>query len=44
LHLDVDTAGYAVARLGDGLDAAIVLARDIDPTLYASGWTATACT
>jgi LysR family transcriptional regulator, glycine cleavage system transcriptional activator len=35
LHLDVDTAGYGVARLGDGLDAAIVLARDIDPGLYA---------
>jgi LysR family glycine cleavage system transcriptional activator len=35
LHLDVDTAGHGVARLGDGLDAAIVIARDIDPTLYA---------
>lgn len=35
LHLDVDTGGHAVARLGDGLDAAIVLARDIDPGLYA---------
>jgi len=35
LHLDVDTGGHAVARLGDGLDAAIVVARDIDPTLYA---------
>ncbi len=35
LHLDVDTAGYGVARLGDGLDAAIVIARDIDPGLYA---------
>lgn len=35
LHLDVDTAGHGVARLGDGLDAAIVLARDIDPSLYA---------
>lgn len=35
LHLDVDTAGHAVARLGDGLDAAIVLARDVDPGLYA---------
>lgn len=34
LHLDVDTGGHAVARLGDGLDAAIVVARDIDPTLY----------
>lgn len=35
LHLDVDTAAYGVARLGDGLDAAIVIARDIDPGLYA---------
>ncbi|NML07368.1 LysR substrate-binding domain-containing protein [Sphingomonas sp. G-3-2-10] len=35
LHLDVDTGGHGVARLGDGLDAAIVLARDIDPSLYA---------
>jgi LysR family transcriptional regulator, glycine cleavage system transcriptional activator len=35
LHLDVDTAGYGVARLGDSLDAAIVIARDIDPGFYA---------
>jgi LysR family glycine cleavage system transcriptional activator len=35
LHLDVDTGGHALARLGDGLDAAIVLARDIDPALHA---------
>lgn len=35
LHLDIDTGGHALARLGDGLDAAIVLARDIDPALYA---------
>lgn len=35
LHLDIDTGGHAVARLGDGIDAAIVLARDIDPALYA---------
>ena len=35
LHLDVDTGGHGVARLGDGLDAAIVLARDVDPGLYA---------
>jgi len=34
-HLDVDTGGYGVTRLGDGLDAAIVLARDVDPGLYA---------
>ncbi len=35
LHLDVDTAGHGTTRLGDGLDAAIVLAREIDPGLYA---------
>ena len=35
LHLDIDTAGHGVARLGDGLDAVIALAREIDPTLYA---------
>lgn len=35
LHLDIDTAAHAVARVGDGIDAAIVLARDVDPALYA---------
>lgn len=36
LHLDIETTPYAVARLGEGLDAAIVLAsKDIDPALYA---------
>ena len=35
LHLDIDTAGHGIARLGDGLDAVIALARDIDPGLYA---------
>jgi len=35
LHLDIDTAGHGVARLGDGLDAAIVLAREVDPVLHA---------
>lgn len=35
LHLDIDTAGNAIGRLGEGLDAVIVLAREIDPTLYA---------
>ena len=34
LHLDIDTGGHALARLGDGLDAAIVLAREIEPPLY----------
>lgn len=35
LHLDVDTAGHGIARLGDGLDAAIVIARDVGPGFYA---------
>lgn len=35
LHLDIDTGSNAIARLGEGLDAVIVLARDIDPTLHA---------
>lgn len=35
LHLDIDTAGHGLTRLGDGLDAVIVLARTIDPSLYA---------
>jgi LysR family transcriptional regulator, glycine cleavage system transcriptional activator len=35
LHLDIDTAGHSIARLGDGLDAAIALSREIDPGLYA---------
>ena len=35
LHLDIDTAGNALARLGEGLDAVIVLAREVEPTLHA---------
>lgn len=35
LHLDIDTGGHGITRLGEGLDAAIVLARDIEPALYA---------
>lgn len=35
LHLDIDTGGHSATRLGEGLDAAIVLARDVDPALYA---------
>ncbi|OQW44912.1 MAG: LysR family transcriptional regulator [Proteobacteria bacterium SG_bin5] len=35
LHLDIDTGSHGVTRLGEGLDAAIVLAREIDPALYA---------
>lgn len=35
LHLDVETTPHSISRLGEGLDAAIVLARDVDPSLYA---------
>lgn len=35
LHLDVETTPHAVARLGEGLDAAVILAKDVDPALYA---------
>jgi LysR family glycine cleavage system transcriptional activator len=34
LHIDIDTGGHALARLGEGVDAAIVLARDIDSSFY----------
>lgn len=34
LHIDIDTRPHALARLDEGLDAAIVLARDVDPSLY----------
>lgn len=34
LHLDLDTAGQSLARLGDGLDATIALGREPDPHLY----------
>jgi LysR family transcriptional regulator, glycine cleavage system transcriptional activator len=35
LHIDIDTQPHAIARLDEGLDAAIVLARDVEPPLYA---------
>jgi LysR family glycine cleavage system transcriptional activator len=35
LHLDIETAGHGETRLGDGLDAAITLAREVDPVLHA---------
>jgi LysR family transcriptional regulator, glycine cleavage system transcriptional activator len=35
LHLDLDTAPHAATRLGDGIDAAIILTRDPDPALHA---------
>ena len=34
LHIDIETTPHAVARLGEGLDAAIVLGREFDPSLY----------
>ncbi len=34
LHLDIDTAAHGLSRLGEGLDVAITLSRDVDPTLY----------
>lgn len=34
LHLDIDTAPQALSRLGDGIDVAIILQRDVDPALY----------
>lgn len=35
LHLDIETAGHGETRLGDGLDAAITLAREVDAALHA---------
>ncbi|WP_419827394.1 LysR substrate-binding domain-containing protein [Sphingomonas sp.] len=34
LHIDVDTAAHGLARLNDGLDAAIVLAPEIEAAVY----------
>jgi LysR family glycine cleavage system transcriptional activator len=34
LHLDIDTAAHAITRLGEGLDAAIALVREVDPAFY----------
>jgi len=34
LHIDIDTGAHALARLGEGVDVAIVLARDVDANLY----------
>lgn len=34
LHVDIDTAPYVLTRLDDSLDAAVVLAKEIDPGLY----------
>ena len=34
LHIDIDTQPYPLARLGEGIDAAIVLMREPDPAFY----------
>jgi LysR family transcriptional regulator, glycine cleavage system transcriptional activator len=34
LHIDIDTGGHAMSRLGEGLDVAIALARELDPQVY----------
>lgn len=34
LHIDLDTGPHALSRLGEGLDAAIVVARQVEPALY----------
>lgn len=36
LHIDIDTLSHGESRLGEGVDAAIALARSIDPALYAA--------
>lgn len=33
-HVDIDTSPLALSRLGDSLDAAIILTRDVDTSLY----------
>jgi LysR family glycine cleavage system transcriptional activator len=35
LHLDIDTSPLALSRLGDGLDAAIILTQEPDSNFYA---------
>lgn len=35
LHIDIDTGAHGLARLDEGLDAVIALAREVDPPLYA---------
>ncbi len=34
LHLDVETGGHGELRLGDAVDAAIILTKAVDPDLY----------
>jgi len=35
LHIDIETRPHALARLDEGLDVAIALAREVEPPLYA---------
>jgi LysR family glycine cleavage system transcriptional activator len=35
LHIDIDTGAHGLTRLDEGLDAAIAIATEIDPNLYA---------
>ena len=35
LHIDLDTGAHGLARLDEGLDAAIAIVTDVDPYLYA---------
>jgi len=35
LHIDIETVGHGETRVGDGIDAAIALAKEIDPALHA---------
>jgi LysR family glycine cleavage system transcriptional activator len=34
LHIDIDTGANRIARLDDGLDAAIAITTEVDPSLY----------
>lgn len=34
LHIDLDTAAHSLTRLGDGIDAAVALAGELDPALH----------
>jgi LysR family glycine cleavage system transcriptional activator len=34
LHIDIDTGAHVLARLDEGLDAAIAIAPEVDPNLY----------
>ena len=35
LHIDIETAGHGIARLDEGVDAAIVIATEVDPAFHA---------